>query len=43
MKNFYERLFQQGRLLKEWVTGDNLYLAPPFRVYSIQPENKVAP
>jgi hypothetical protein len=43
MKNFYERLFQEGRLLKEWDTGDNLYLAPPFRVYSIQSENKVAP
>jgi hypothetical protein len=43
MKNFYERLFQEGRLLKEWDTGDNLYLAPPFRVYSIQSETKVAP
>jgi hypothetical protein len=43
MKNFYERLFQEGKLLKEWDTGDNLYLAPPFRVYSIQSENKVEP
>ena len=43
MKNFYERLFQEGKLLKEWDIGDNLYLAPPFRVYSIQSENKVAP
>lgn len=41
MKNFYERLFREGRLLKEWETGDNLYLAPPFRVYSIEPEIKV--
>lgn len=43
IKNFYERLFQEGRLIKEWETGDNLYLAPPFRVYSIQSENKVVP
>jgi hypothetical protein len=42
MKNFYERLFQEGRLLKEWDTGNNLYLAPPFRVYSIETTNESA-
>jgi 4-amino-4-deoxy-L-arabinose transferase-like glycosyltransferase len=36
MKLFYMRLFQEGSLIREWDIGDNLYLAPPFRVYSIQ-------
>jgi hypothetical protein len=43
MKIFYERLFHEGRLLKEWEIGNNLYLAPPYRVYSIQSENNTAP
>ena len=35
-KQFFESLFQEGELLREWKTGDNLYLAAPFRIYSIK-------
>lgn len=36
MRALYERLFEEGQLLKEWKTGGNLYLAPPLRIYSIE-------
>lgn len=35
MKSFYETLFEQGILLKEWPMGGNQYLANPLRIYSI--------
>jgi hypothetical protein len=35
MRSFYETLFDQGILLKEWLMGGNQYLANPLRIYSI--------
>ncbi|MEI6280136.1 MAG: hypothetical protein WCQ16_12250 [Verrucomicrobiae bacterium] len=35
LRKFYETLFQDGELLREWRTGDNIYLTPAFRIYAI--------
>lgn len=40
LREFYERLFREGKLLREWETGGNLYLTPPLRIYSITESEK---
>jgi hypothetical protein len=39
VKAFYETLFEQGVLLKEWELGGNQYLASPLRIYALDARN----
>ena len=42
-REFYERVFRQGTLLKEWPRGAISYLQPGLRLYRIAPENAAEP
>ena len=35
LRQFYESLFQEGKLLREWETGSNIYMTPSLRIYAI--------
>lgn len=42
-RDFYTRLFAEGKLLKEWPKGTISYLQPGIRLYSIAPAPTAAP
>ena len=42
-REFYERVFREGTLLREWPRGTISYLQPGIRLYRIAPDNGVEP